>query len=49
MENNNEKNNQSADELRAAAILRKKTDQWTAEDRAFIAQGIAEWKLENHQ
>jgi hypothetical protein len=48
MENNTQKSNQdNADELRMAAIMRKRTDQLTPDDRAFLAAGIAQWKAEN--
>lgn len=39
-----EGNTQSPDELRAAYILAKRTDQITPDDRLFLAQGIAEFE-----
>jgi hypothetical protein len=35
------------DELRAAQILKKRTDQLTPEDRTFLAAEIAKWQAEN--
>jgi hypothetical protein len=48
MQNNDDlKKQDEIDQLRAAAILRKRCDEITTADRAFLAAGIAAWKAEN--
>ena len=46
---NEQKKQDEIDELRMAAIMRKRTDQLTTDDKAFLAAGIAQWKRDNNQ
>jgi hypothetical protein len=48
-DDNPQKDTRTPDELRMAAIMKKRTDQLTADDKLFLAAGIAQWRLENNQ